>query len=178
MPVLASMRRSEGELARRHALLPGGGYEYVSGSPQRGHASLHCSVTTTDAPGSVMIGERRTPNNGGLVLCSKKQRQRATAAVFSSSGAALRRAQRRASITTGAHKLALIVAVIDAPCPVAATGRRKKERDAARANHNESDAHLQCSVATGDAQIDVLTRREGGRAQLENTQNTNFECKV
>ena len=55
---------------------------------------------------------------------------------------------------------------------------KKKERDAARANHNESDAHLQCSVATGDAQIDVLTRREGGRAQLECMQCNNFECKV
>ena len=106
-------------------------------------------------------------HNWRTTITYRSALQQQCSRVFFSSGAALRRAQRRASITTGAHKLALIVAIIDALCPVAATGRRKKERDAARANHNESDAHLQCSVATGDAQIDALTRREGGRAQRE-----------
>ena len=106
----------------------------VHEKPQRGRASLHCSVRTTDAPGSVMIGERQAPNNGGLVLCSKRQRQRATAAGFLSSGAALRRAQRRASITTGAHKLARIC-----------TGRRRKTKETRRALTTMSRTHT-CSA--------------------------------
>jgi len=86
----------------------------------------------------------------------KRQRQRATAAVFF-----FQRCGVAASSTARVHHNGGAQPCTNCSsyrCALPCGGHRaakQKESDAARANHNESDAHLQCSVATGDAQIDA-----------------------